>query len=272
MTCGCNTQKKYTVELVDVIKHGPETYSFDFRSDEIKHWYEGDSSKVFMTLGDTSVGKKFSYATLPDEKRLRFTTRIREARSDYKDALGQLKIGDQLEISEPSGNFRLRREERPIVILSNGVGIAASRSLIQAFHRDHTDIPEMVQINVDRTGQIYGEELEVLSEDNEYFHSIYLENRELFYPRVDFEMQNLMIATGMVPYIYIVGSNGFVNGCLSHLTDVGFLEEDIITDSHISINGGCGCSSTEGCGCGANLVTDFIPRDQIGLSVLTEAS
>ncbi|CAH2213432.1 ferredoxin--NADP reductase [Tepidibacter aestuarii] len=246
--------KRYSIKLINIIKHNNETFSFDFKSSKLKEWSEGDSSKIFISIKGQEVGKKFSYTTLPYESHIRFTTRIRMNRSEYKDQLSKLKIGDTIEITEPQGNFKLLREKRPIVLLSNGVGIAAVRSLIKAYQRNKSNIPIVVQINVDSTGAIYKSEFDELMNKTSHFSSYYTSHRGEFYKRLDHEIQKIVSAYEEDPYLYVVGSDNFVSDIIRHLKDVGFLDCDIITDAHVSSGGSCGCSISGGCGCGANLI------------------
>lgn len=237
MSCSCASALRYRLELVDIIKHNDEVVSFDFKQSEVKGWFEGDSSKLFVTLNGQEVGKKFSYATLPHEERIRFTTRIKLNRSEYKEQLSLLKVGDTLEITEPSGDFKLQRMNRPLVLLSNGVGIAASRSLIKAYEHDQNKIPAIIQINVDSTGDIYKSELDDMMKVHESFKSLYTSHRDDFYKQLDCQTQQLMAMHDVDPYFYVVGSNAFVNGNISHLKSVGFTDADIITDGHVASEG-----------------------------------
>ncbi|MGX8795130.1 ferredoxin--NADP reductase [Fusibacter sp. JL298sf-3] len=256
MSCACNSETRHLLKLSAIERHNPETVSFDFVSDTPLKWFEGDSSKVFVKIGAREVGKKFSYATLPEESIIRFTTRIKSERSAYKESLRRLGIGDCLEVTPPSGHFRLIREDRPIVLLSNGVGIAAVRALVKRFEADQTGIPSLMQINVDRTGAIYGEEFCDIAEGMETFASHYTENRSQFYGRLDYEVQQLLTANEVTPYIYVVGSDAFVGDTIQYLKSVGFDDSAIVTDGPAA-GGSCGCSSTGGCGCGANLITSI---------------
>jgi len=267
MSCTCTSTERYKIKLIDSIKHNEETYSFDFHSEDIKEWGEGDNSKLYVDVNGQELGKKFSYATLPNESIIRFTTRIKSEKSDYKDQLSKLSIGDSIEITKPEGNFKLQRDNRPIVLLSNGVGIAASRSLIKAYEENSSGITALVQINVDAKGTIYKPEFDELMKTNRGFSSHYVAHRAEYYNRLDHEIQRVLSSNEEDPYIYIVGSNGFVNESISHLKTVGFTDEDIKTDGHISENESCGCSTTEGCGCGSNYIPSFIPEDRFVLPV-----
>lgn len=269
MSCSCQSTDTMKARLVNIIKHNDEIVSFDFSSHEITTWSEGDHSKIYVDVNGSKVGKKFSYATTPDEELIRFTTRIKSDRSDYKEALNQLKVGDEIDLSKPNGDFGLRRIDKPIVLLSNGVGLAASRSLIMAFAQDISKIPYMMQINVDKSGDLYADEFMKIEHELENFKSIYMSNRDVYYNSLDYYVQEV-IANHDDPLFYVVGSQNFVRDTKNHLEFVGFTEEDIITDGHLST--GCGCSAEEACGCGGNLVSHINPMDQILFPVVSKVS
>lgn len=253
MSCACASKPRVKLELLNVEKVHDETYTFEFKSPEPLEWQEGDSSKIYLTVAGNEQGKKFSYASLPSENVIQFTTRIRKERSDYKDALSNIDVGENVEVSLPSGQFKLRREGRPVVLLSNGVGIAAMRTFIKSYEGDQTGIPYMIQINVDSKSSIYQAEFTEIELKVEQFRSIYVKHRSNFINQLDFEVQNIISDRADLPLFYVVGSDAFINDTISHLNAVGIPSEDIITDEH-KTGGTCGCSSDAGCGCGANIV------------------
>ena len=89
MSCACASEPRHQLRLVNIIKHSEETYSYDLDMTDLPTWAEGDSSKVFLSIGEKEVGKAFSHATLPKEGVIRFTTRIKEVPSDYKAELAK---------------------------------------------------------------------------------------------------------------------------------------------------------------------------------------
>ncbi len=242
MACACKSGSKQTLQLIDRVAHNPTTYSFDFTSLEPLEWREGDSSNLFVQIQQKTMGKKFSYATLPNEHIIRFTTRIRENRSDYKEALSQLNIGDFVEVTEPSGGFTLRRDERPALLLSNGVGIATMRGLIHAYVNNPIGIGRISQINVDHSGFIYKEEFDSLARSHPDIKSIYTKHRNDFWQAVELEVQELLYGTGKMPYFYVVGSDAFILDVEAYIRSRGFDESDMILDRQ---SGACGCGSNE---------------------------
>lgn len=262
MSCACASETRHRLKLMQIIKHDDETYSFDFDKKEVEQWKDGDSSKVFLEINGQPWGKKFSYASLPCEPYVRFTTRIKSDKSEYKAHLSQMKIGDSLEVSTPSGEFYLRRENRPVVLLSNGVGIAAVRSLIKSFEKDDEGVPLLLQVNVDSKSTLYKEEMDGLLRKLPTFNSFYVNKREAYYPLLQEIARELLEGDSNRPYFYIVGSDTFVDESVKYLMRNGYTEEDIVTDGR-SIDGsssGCGCSSGGSCGCSSKKSVQLITK------------
>ncbi len=243
MSCACAKEPRHQLKLVNIIDHGSDTFSYDLEQAPVGKWSEGDSSKIFLKVGEKEVGKAFSYATLPQEGVVRFTTRIRKERSEYKEILSQYQIGDYLEITYPKGDFNLRRINRPVLLLSNGVGIAATRSLVKAFEMDLSGVPQMVQLNVDGSGAIYQEEFQAIEDKNHRFKSRYVPNRSAFYEALKHEIIYFWENTEERPLFYVVGSEAFVRATTTYLYEAGYTDDDVILDGS-----GCGCSSGGGCG------------------------
>lgn len=242
MSCACSLEPRHMVQLVAVEHLGGETYNFDFVCDSLEHWQEGDSSKLYVPVADRTPGKKFSFATLPEEGVVRFTTRLKARDSAepslYKQAMFNLQLGESIEITAPKGEFYLRRDQRPVVLLSNGVGIAAVRALIKAYHDNQEGIPYLVQLNVDGSGEIYGDEFKAISHELATFQSIYTGNRGAYQDQLVGVLNHLQLEYLKPPYFYVVGSEAFVRQTVMSLEMAGYDMSDIILDQ----SGSCGCS------------------------------
>ncbi|KKU29279.1 MAG: putative oxidoreductase FAD/NAD(P)-binding component [Microgenomates group bacterium GW2011_GWC1_46_20] len=80
---------------------------------------------------DENLKHHFTISSSPTEDFLQFTTKFREE-SDYKKALWQRKIGDELEINGPFGNFVLdEKDTTPRLFIAGGIGITPFRSMIK---------------------------------------------------------------------------------------------------------------------------------------------
>lgn len=241
MSCACASEPRFQLELKHIESTSAETFSFDFHSPALDNWSEGDSSKLYLMVNGVAVGKKFSVATLPSESVIRFTTRIKQVPSDYKAALAKVQVGETVEITSPKGAFNLRREGRPVVLLSNGVGIAAIRSLVKAYEVDASGIPLLYQLNVDSRERIYGTEFDGIASKTPGFKSIYTTGRVAFAETLKSVIGSLWMQYDSRPYFYVVGSESFVADTLTFLREAGYDLEDIVLDE--SSCGSCGCGS-----------------------------
>lgn len=255
MSCACSEAPRCQLKLTKRIAHNDQTYSFEFSSAEPITWQAGDSSKLYLPMMGHEMGKKFSHANAVGDNTVRFTTRIRPKASLYKQRLDQLQIGDTLEATLPSGHFGLRRDHRPVVLLSNGVGIAAVRPHILAYANDDSAVPQLLQLNVDRSGKLYHSEFEQIANACNGFSSHYSSSRQGFYEQLDYHLQAVIDKHSQSPLIYVVGSDSFVIATMSHLQDRGIQKNDIITDGD-RVAGGCGCGEEASCGCGGNLFNE----------------
>lgn len=228
MGCGQEEKQNFYAIYLGNNKHDDFTYSFDFKCKDIIKWQEGDHSMLIVTIDDILIGKKLSYVTLPDEGIIRFTTRISENPSDFKKGLLNLVKGEFIKISEPSGNFRLRREHRPVVLLSNGVGISAMRTLVRRYVQSQNMVTEMLQINVDAKGDIYKEEFQQYQKEIPTFKSYHLEHRSSYYSFLYHELNMLYKRYDLPAIVYLAGSDEFVEENMNYLKDLDFPEEDLI--------------------------------------------
>ncbi len=254
MSCACAIEPKQHIRLTGVVQHSTEVYSLDFESIFPLEWDAGAHCKVFVKTELAYEGKTLSYASIPQERIIRFTTRISDKRSAYKSALAKLAIGDLVEVTLPKVNIKLMREDRPILFLSNGVGIAAIRPFVKAYESNKNGIPHVIQLNVDSSGPIYQDEFSAISLQNPLFESYYLQHRQGFYSKLDVVLQGLFESHEKDPYIYIIGSEGFVRETFQYLIEMGISDEQLIIDQRFKGLTTCGCSPDNGCGCGANLV------------------
>ncbi|MDZ7744872.1 MAG: FAD-dependent oxidoreductase [Candidatus Saccharibacteria bacterium] len=73
----------------------------------------------------------FTLSSSPSEELIAITTKIHEKSSPYKQALVNLKPGDNVTISQPMGDFVLPKDSTiPLVFVAIGVGITPVRSIL----------------------------------------------------------------------------------------------------------------------------------------------
>ncbi len=107
--------------------------SFWFKPD--KPWRYTAGQFIELTLPHDNPDERgikhwFTLSSSPTEPLLAITTKFAERSSTFKTALGQLKPGDQVTMSEPMGDFVLPQDKTiPLVFVAGGIGVTPFRSM-----------------------------------------------------------------------------------------------------------------------------------------------
>lgn len=220
---------KYRLKITDIVEEafGTRTYYMEMPKDFV--WEEGSHAHIGLEgydKGEKAVSewvRHMSIMTLPDENKIGFTTRKRENCSEFKQKLFDSKIGDEIVVFKPGSRMALRREKRPVVLISMGVGIATMRPLLLACDKDRVDIPLMLNINVDASGEfLYRNDLDQISSDS--YRNYWLDRRGKLHD---------MIEKSTIPensIYYLVGSDTFIIDLIHRLKGKGVSIEDIMID------------------------------------------
>src|SRR5699024_5880479 len=77
-----------------------------------------------------SLVRHMAISTVPHQKTLGITTRIKEECSEFKNILRNLEIGHEVALFKTYSNVPLKREDKNVYLLSSGVGLATFRPLV----------------------------------------------------------------------------------------------------------------------------------------------
>lgn len=124
--------KRYVLELVEKTITGDEYFAFDFKTEEVIPFKEGQYG-VLMHVDKEIEGRKvraFSIASSRQEKLLKISTKIIENPSDFKVKMRDLDIGDTMTFDGPMGSFTLE-DNYPSVFIAGGIGITPIRGIIK---------------------------------------------------------------------------------------------------------------------------------------------
>lgn len=221
--------QKYTLPLVGIIEEAPRVRTFLFPRPDGLTWDPGSHVHVGLPGFDAdgerhpALVRHMSVCTLPEEGRLGFTTRLDSSASTFKERLARMKPGDELTFFKFGSSLAPRRDGRPLVIVSQGVGIASARPLALAYDRDQAGIPSLTLISVDsRRHGVYRELLDGL------------EAPGFSIQRVD-HRDELQSALAGVPdpasaTFNVVGSDAFLRSCIAFLRGMGVADEQIVLD------------------------------------------
>ena len=218
---------KHTLKIVEIVEEGIDTKTFYLEKPEDFNWEEGSHTHIALNGYDSnevpnkSLVRHMSIMTLAQENRIGFTTRFPSQKSEYKTLLSTYQVGDQLSLFKLGSRMSLRRENRPIVLLSMGVGIATMRPLILSYIQNKQGISGLTHINVDPHPTIYRNDIETIQDEK--FTHIWTKTRVEYYQKLTELLRKDSI-------YYIVGSDTFLRSNIQKLKSIGIKIEDIMID------------------------------------------
>lgn len=223
--------KIYWTQINQIIEETPDTKTFLLDCPEDFTWEEG--AHTHFALEGFNAGEKpnkdwvrhMSIATLPNEQMIGITTRIREKRSEFKNLLNDLDIGHSIALFKTGTNVPLIRVNKPIYLLSSGVGIATFRPLVLEYLENPEGISGVHSLNVDSSKNYLFENLFKSSPESN-FSSQYVDNRPSYYEELQKFAQN------KEALFYVVGSDEFLTENVQLLLNHHIPQNQIILDKH----------------------------------------
>lgn len=225
----------YTIELLQIIKEAKETFTYIFSKPTDLSWQEGAHTHLALDKFNEELGwfekkdvRHFSIMTLADEQMVGITTRIPVVCTEFKKELKQAKVGDLFYLFKIGSRLVLRRDGKPIVLITSGVGIASVRPLVKAFYDDDTEIPWLYHINVDSSKEyLFKHEFEGYEKKSSFMND-YTGSRTEFYEHLERLFVLESFENRVNAHYYIIGSDEF----LVQVRDV-LIEHNISTDQMI---------------------------------------
>lgn len=219
---------KYTLRINEIIEETEETKTYRFDLPKEIDWEEAAHAHFahlkFLLGGEIEeeLVHHMSVNGLTEEGYLGFTTRVPGSGSIFKKQLQELTIGDQMIAYKFESRIPLRRESRPIVLLSMGVGMSTMRPLIHAFCRNRKDIPKLININIDSNKEyVYEKEINQIKIAD--FCNFFVDSRVDLYEAVDKTLKESCL-------YYIIGSDEFIIQFAKYLLSRDVLAKDIVID------------------------------------------
>lgn len=220
---------KYKLKIIDIINEAKGTKTYYFEKPKDLTWEAGSHTHIGIIGFDEgekpnkSLVRHMSIMTLPTENKVGFTTRVPRSCSEFKTKLLNLNVNDEIVMFKLESKLTLRRLNRPIILLSMGVGIAAMRPIILNFIKNKSNIPYLVNVNVDSSNDfIFKDELDNLSDET--YKNYWLNSRKVFYT----ELEQLTQIDN--PIYYIVGSYEFIKETIQNLKSKNVNISDIVID------------------------------------------
>lgn len=219
----------YNLKIAEIIQNTNDIRTYYLQEGETEGWESGAHMHIGLPGFDSQeppnkeLVRHMSISTLPEEKRIGFTTRIPVNASLFKQTLGALTIGSEVTVFKIGSRMKLRRGNTNLVFLSMGVGIAALRPLIHTFVQNPDDIASLVSIHISKPAEhLFRNELESLNAKNLSF--IWLDGRDGLREHLVNPLQKENTV------FYLVGSDAFLRETIDFLLSENVAKEDIILD------------------------------------------
>lgn len=220
----------YWTKINKIIDENSEVKTYFLDCPEDFTWEEGAHTHFALKgFQDENVGKKMvrhmSISTTNDESVIGITTRIRDLPSEFKKALKEHSVGDDVALFKTHSNVPLKRENKNIYLLSSGVGLATFRPLVLEYLKRADDVNQIHSLNIDSSKEfLFSDVFESSTEKK--FTSEFVDNRQSYYERVK------ELAEDKDGLFYVVGSDEFIVQNIELLREQGILEEQILLDKH----------------------------------------
>lgn len=219
----------YWTKINKIIDEKPEVKTFLLDLPEGFTWEEGAHTHLALegfNAGEQpnkSLVRHMSISTLPNEKTVGITTRIKELCSEFKSILRNLEVGDKVALFKIHSNVPLKRQNRNIYLLSSGVGLATFRPLVLSYLERPDNISRIHSLSIDSTKDyLFTDIFESAPVKN--FTSQYVDNRKDYYEEVK------KLAADRDGLFYVVGSDEFIMQNIDTLREQGIKPEQIVLD------------------------------------------
>lgn len=221
----------YFIKVKDIIDEGKNRATYIFDRPENFDWEEGSHISLALKEAlvdgsfDKTLVRKFSIATTVDEDVLSVSTRLDSSDSEYKERLSRICVGDECILYGCESHMPLRRENKKIVLISMGVGMATMRPIIKTYLDDTRGVDGIQNICVDRTGDyLYRSEISCDIENN--LETIVAKSRN--------DIKDILANPTIIDYrnsiFYIVGSKDFIKSIIRILKSNGVGQDSIMID------------------------------------------
>lgn len=143
---------------------------------------------------------------------LKITTRVPGSNSLYKQAINQLKVGDEMIMYSTAQHCTSYRSDKHLVFLSMGIGMVTFKNLFEAYEIDKTGI------NVDK------HQTNLYNVNYESVVKYYCKNRLDYKTKVDEHITKSNVC------FYLVGSDEFMKEQISYLKAADIDDHQIMID------------------------------------------
>ena len=212
------TPERRDLTILNITELTPNVKTFTLEKPSDWTWLEGAHARFGVMIDDQLDQRTMSVSSLPEDHVITLTTRKYASVSPYKAALWQKTVGETLSVTAPKSRFTLPRENRPVLLVAMGVGMATLIPLIRTYQHSTEGISSLNILTVDR-------EIDLLHElDLPMGMRVHTMNRVHFMKALDQPLREVH------PIVMAIGSDRFVESVVRSLKIRGFGRSDLRLD------------------------------------------
>jgi ferredoxin-NADP reductase len=223
------------------VAKGTLLVTFDLLGEEVNF---KPGQHFFVTLphvgrqDDKGLRRHITVVTSPNEKGvLGFATRMRD--SAFKQSLGELPVGTEVQLEPPRGSFALPEDtSRPLVFVAGGIGITVFRSMLRYIREERLSYRvTLIYSNCDRESTAFLDELRELEQSLPEFRLILTMTQDEGWDgetrTIDAKFFRDYLGEDLNQYtVLVAGPPGMVEGIQKALDDAGANEENVIAERY----------------------------------------
>ena len=218
--------KKSQGQITEVKHQAEDYYTVKIRMPEGFNWVAGEYA-LFALKDPTIKGAKakvFSIASAPEDGYVLLGFRTGKTPSAYKQYIIDHGVGAAIDIRGPMGDFKLRNDNRPVVMFAGGVGITPMRALLKSVGNSRQREVRLVYPSAQY--HLFAEEIDNFAKMNPSIQVAYLHQPG--------EAQEKLIGLakqyGNSAYYYVAGSASAIRSIKSLLKSLAIESRNVFSD------------------------------------------
>ena len=205
-----------------------KTYEVTLRLDSPLFFEAGQSIELCLaeaaSLDKREDCQKFSIVSSPSSDKS-LTVVLRDTSSNFDSALLNLPVGSKIAIRGPFGNLCLPQDNREVVFIAGGIGVAPFMSMIQVHLDKNPNVPiTLLYANANSNRAIYIQELEDIAKKSGDF------KLKLIPGDLNISFIRDSIESQADKRWFVAGPSAFVLSVLYQLREIGIPETNILSE------------------------------------------
>ncbi|WGK60390.1 NO-inducible flavohemoprotein [Halopseudomonas sp. SMJS2] len=191
----------------------------------------GQFTCLVVDIGGRSVRRNYSLSDRPGLGHYRISVK-REAEGEVSSFLhDRIQVGDELRLTAPSGSFMLNQQQRPLVLLTGGVGITPAISMLQPALESGRQV-HFLHGALNSSTHAFREHVDALAQQHDNLSISYVYSHPLAGDQPHdtgfFDQQKLsaMLPDGPDVDVYFLGPKPFMQNCQKLLNALGIPAEN----------------------------------------------